>query len=172
MSCDHKTVKYWIQRYRDNEDLSDNFNGGPKRKITESDVSKIKQLATSQKLSTRNIAENIKCRGVPVSNVTIYNYLKSSNLKYQKILQRRLLTDNHKNKRLLWAIEHKEFNWDNCIFTDESTFYLNESKNYSWKYKNQREIQMKKSHPLKLNVWSCFLKNGFRILYFFEKIFD
>jgi hypothetical protein len=25
MSCDSKTVKFWVQRYKDNEDLSDNL---------------------------------------------------------------------------------------------------------------------------------------------------
>ena len=82
------------------------------------------------------------------------------------------MSETHKNKRLLWGIEHKEFNWNNCIFTDESIFYLNESINYSWSYKNQKEIQLKKSHSLKLNVWSCFSNNGFGILYFFEEILD
>lgn len=172
MSCDSKTVKFWVQRYKDNEDLSDNFTGGPKRKITECDETKIIRLATNQKLSTRAIAENIKCGGLSVSNVTIYNYLKSAKLKYQKPLQKRLLSEDHKSKRLTWALEHREFNWNNCIFTDETTFYLNKSKSCCWSYKNQKKIQLKKSHPLKVNVWSCFSINGFGIIYFFKEILD
>ena len=35
ISCDTKTVKYWIQRYKQNQDLSDNLKGGPKPKISE-----------------------------------------------------------------------------------------------------------------------------------------
>jgi len=85
-------------------------------------------LATSQKLSTRDIAENMTSRANSVSNATIHKYLKSSGLKYKKPLQRRLLSEDHKNKRFIWALKHREFNWNNCIFTDESTFYLNESK--------------------------------------------
>jgi len=49
---------------------------------------------------------------------------------------------------------------------------MNQKVSYSWSYNNQREIHMKKSHILKLSVWSCFSKNGFGLLYFLEEILD
>jgi DDE superfamily endonuclease len=62
--------------------------------------------------------------------------------------------------------------WEKCIFTDESTFYLNESKGASWCYENQKKIEQKVTYPKKLNVWGCFSANGFGKLYFFEEILD
>lgn len=114
----------------------------------------------------------MKSRGVSICSSSVYNYLKLSNLKYQTPLKRILINEVHKNKRFIWALEHKEFNWSNSIFTDESTFYLYESKGPSWGYKNKRDIELKKTHPLKLNVWGCFSKNGFGKLYFFEEILE
>jgi transposase len=100
ISCDVKTVKYWVQQYNDREDLSDNLTGGPNPKISKSDQNEINKLATSKNLSTRSIAEIMKTRGTQVSTTSVFNYLKLNNLKYQMPLRRRLITENHRNKRL------------------------------------------------------------------------
>ena len=99
--CDTKTVKYWIERYKHNQDLSDNFKDGPKPKISESKKQKLIHLVANNKLSTRSIAEVMNTRGVSICNTNVYNYLKLSNLKYQKPLKKRLINEVHKNKRFI-----------------------------------------------------------------------
>ena len=69
----------------------------------------------------------MKSRGISICKSSVYNYLKFSNLKYKNPLKRILINDVNKNKRFIWALEHKEFNWNNNILQIKShSFFMNQ----------------------------------------------
>jgi len=88
--------------------------------------------------------------------------------KYMAILFKPLFTEKHKEKRLKWVKDHQDFNWDQVIFTDESTFHLNQPHPRTWQWSGQRKLWRSVKHPLKLNVWGCFSSSGFGKLIYFQ----
>jgi transposase len=173
LSCSLSTIKYWIHRYQEDEDLTDSLARGPKRKTTESEDSKIINLATSSKhYSTRSITKLVKSKLPALSHTTIYRRLKEAGLKYQMPLLKPLINLDHKEKRFTWALKHRDFDWSKCIFTDESTFQLFESPEKQWQSNTKRSIYTKVKHPQKLHVWGCFSYFGFGRLFFFQNVLD
>jgi len=53
------------------------------------------------------------------------------------------------------------------IFTDESTFYLNQKGKKVWQFPRKRKVFRSVKHPLKINIWGYFSEKGFgKIIYF------
>ena len=58
INCEVSCVKYWINKYKKNQDLSDSLTGGPKRKTKVFEDSKIINMTISSK---RNSTKAISC---------------------------------------------------------------------------------------------------------------
>ena len=84
-------------------------------------------------------------------------------------LSKPLLTDNYKIKRLQWTKNHKNFDWNCVVFSDESTFHLNQPGRKVWQFPERRKLFRSVKHPLKINVWECFSSSGFRELVCFQR---
>jgi transposase len=169
LQCDVSTVKYWVQRYGEDTDLSDKPKSGRKRKTTKIEDDKIVHLATSKdRPSTRRISTRLLTMDREVSNATILRRLKEAKLVYQKPLSKPLLKTEHRKKRYLWALNHQNFEWSSCLFTDESTFCLFPKTGKVWQAPGEKLIQRTVKHPPKLQVWGCFSLNGFGKLFFFK----
>ena len=72
------------------------------------------------------IKQEMKKRKLEVSESTIRRRFYEYQGKYLHKLSKPLLTDKHRKNRLTWAKKYKNFDWSKVIFTDESTFYLNQ----------------------------------------------
>jgi len=70
---------------------------------------------------------------------------------------------------LEWAKNYRNFDWSKVIFSDESTFRLNQSSFKVWQFPGQRKIFRSVKHPLKINVWGCFSASGFGELVYFQR---
>src|SRR6266511_2453776 len=75
-------------------------------------------------ISTRTLSTRLSLTGLDVFYRTIGRHL--AEIGYQKNLPRAtpMLTENHKHKRVEWAQNHLNDNWDNTLFTDETAFQL------------------------------------------------
>jgi len=173
INCEVSCVKYWINKYKKNQDLSDSLTGGPKRKTTVFEDSKIINMAISSKRnSTRTISCLTKTKMTPLSHTSIHNRLKEAGLKYQQPLTAPLLNFGHKNKWLAWALDHRNFDWTKCIFTDESTFQIFESPGKLWQSNKNRSTYIKVKHSQKIHVWGCFSYFRFGKIFFFKENLD
>src|SRR5882762_8434673 len=92
----------------------------------------------SKRNSTRTISCLTKTKMTPLSHTSIHNRLKESGLKYQQPLAALLLNFGHKNKRIAWALDHRNFDWIKYIFTDESTLQILESPGKHWQSNKNR----------------------------------
>ena len=123
--CSKTTVIYWVKKYRENKDLSDKGRSGRPRCTTEKQDERMTEMATAEHNITSNqIKEKMNKRGTRVSVRTVRRRLHEAGGKYINEISKPLLTENHWEKRLQWAKKHQNFNWNQVIFTDESTFQL------------------------------------------------
>ena len=66
-----------------------------------------------------------------------------------------------KNKRLDWCRRHYETDWNNVVFIDEVTFYVNSSWNKKkWLLKDEAHSFIKKSKGHKLNMLGAICSKG------------
>jgi transposase len=160
--CDEKTVRYWVKRWGENKDLSDKPKSGRQRITTRRQDKQIVELAEKKDdITASEIQWEMKKRDVDVSVRTIQRRLGESGGRYFGKLSKPLIGEKHREKRLQWAKKHKNFNWDNVIFSDESTFHLNQRLKKAWQFPGKRKVTRSVKHPLKLHVWGCFSSSGF-----------
>src|SRR6185437_1467300 len=86
------------------------------------------------------IQQKIEKWNVSISVRTIQKRLREGGAKYIAKLSKPLLTEKHKEKRLKWAKDHQDFDWDQVIFTDESTFHLNQPHSRTWQWSGRRKL--------------------------------
>lgn len=141
VKCSRDTVSHWINRWKETKDLSDKPKTGRPRSTTDKEDKKILKLAEKdESLTCSDIQSKIEQKGINISSETVRRRIKEVKGKYNAPISKPLLTDDHRKKRLQWAKEHNNFDWNKVIFTDESTFLLNQPTrkvwNFPWKKKN------------------------------------
>ena len=122
-------------------------------------------------ISTRTLATKLFSGGVDVSYRTVGRHLVQRG--YQKSLPRAtpMLTENHKRRRVEWAQNHLNDDWENTLFTDETAFQLFRNTVERW-HKGQRPIRSMPKDRTKLFAWGGFCINGKTSLYCFSEIMD
>jgi transposase len=166
--CDKKTVLYWINRWNYNKDLSDQPKSGRKRITTPKEDNKIVELAKKKDdITADEIKQEMKKRKIEISRDTIRRRLHESEGKYMAKLSKPLLGEAHKEKRLQWAKVHTNFDWNKVIFSDESTFCLNQRVKKTWQFPGKRKLIRSVKHPMKVHVWGCFSASGFGKIFCF-----
>lgn len=161
-------VTKWTNRYLEVKNVDDLPGRGPEKKTSPKQDKKILDLfATKPGLSLRKAKEVVEKSGVQISVETIRKRLGANDVKYRSSLKKPLLSSSHVEKRLAWACANSERNWNNVIFTDESSFWANSNINRSWCTANNRLLQRTVKHPVKVHVWGCFSEKGFGRLFVF-----
>jgi len=111
-------------------------------------------------------------RNVEISARTVRWHLHEAGGKYTNEILKPLLTDDHQRKWLQWVKEHRNFDWNHVIFTDESTFQLYSSKKKVWQFARNKKVFRTVKHLLKIHVWGCFSVSGFGKLVCFQRNLD
>ncbi|CAI2186031.1 13179_t:CDS:2 [Funneliformis geosporum] len=149
--CSKSTVIYWVKRYHENRDLSTSERLGWYYVTSAKQDDKIVKMAEKEhNITTIQIQEKMEERGVGISVETVSNEISKP-----------LLKEDHRKKRLQWAKKHKNFDWNQVIFTDESTFQLYTSKKKVWQFPGRKKVFRSVKHPPKVHVWGCFSASGF-----------
>ena len=69
-----------------------------------------------------------------VSKRTVRRRLNDAGANYSRPIAKPLLREHHPERRLAWALEHKDTDWNLMIFTDENVFrleYTDEEESHS-----------------------------------------
>ena len=97
---------------------------------------------------------------IKVSKSTIFYRLHKMDIIYKKKIVKPLLTNEHLNCRLNWAIFYQYFNWDTVMWTDETTISNDcNTTNKVWMHKDAQEYKRIVQKRLKINVWGYIMKN-------------
>jgi len=174
LNCNEDTVKLWIDRYKETGDVLDlPRSGRPKKTVKFQDMNIKKIALCKRKPSTRNISNYLKSKGLDISHATVSSRLREVGLSYLSPLKKPLLTEEARETRLHWALQHQDFNWENCLFSDETSFSLFGYDKKSWQDSGRsREVHQKMKHPPKIHAWGCFSAKGFGKLALFEENLD
>ena len=161
-------VKKWVQRYLEVGNVDDLPERGLSRATTTKEDKAILCLFQNKPgISLRCAQIKLRMKGINVSLNTIRSRLREKNVSFRSTLKKPLLSENHVERRLAWARENLNRDWDNVIFTDESSFWAWSSLSKAWTTKSNRVLQRTVKHPAKVHVWGCFSKHGFGCLFLF-----
>lgn len=167
------TAIHWAHKWKETKDFSDGQKSGPPRITTAKEDEKIVALATKDENATSSkIQQKMEEKGVEISARTIRRRLQEAKGKYSRPILKPLLTEKHRHQRLNWAKKHKNFDWNKVIFTDESTFYLNQPIGKTWNFPGKKKVIRTVKHPAKVHVWGCFSASGFGEIICFQRNLD
>lgn len=161
-------VKKWVKRYLEVRNVDDLPERGLARVTTEKqDKAIVRLFEANPNLTLRQAQVKLRQKGIEVGTNTIRRRLREKSMLFRSTLKKPLLSEKHTSKRLAWAQENLDWNWDNVIFTDESSFWAWSPLSKAWSTKRERVLQRTVKHPVKVHVWGCFSKRGFGCLYLF-----
>ena len=134
----------------------------PKKRRQLGHMVQVNTFTNSKELATRLNESN---PGLNVSRSTISRELSQLHWKVDIPKTIPFLTDNHKKRRIEWALSHAKLNWKKVVFSDETTFqmYRNTIKVY---YKENQPPPQKPmpKHSYKVHFFS---KRSYWIFYFY-----
>ena len=162
LNCAVETVHTWIHQYQETGDVQDILGWGLKCKTSEAEDTKI--IATAKRLRTGSLADIstiLNKQGTSISLTTIQRRLNEQGFYKLQPLQKPLLTDTHWINRLKWAKAHKNNNWTNVIFTDETSFSQFSKPKKVWRQKGEIIKVPTVKHSMKVHVYGCFSEKGF-----------
>jgi transposase len=108
-----------------------------------------------------------------VSIQTIANRLHELNYDYKQAINKPLLTQEHKEKRLEWANKKINYDWDNVVFSDETSIWLNfNDKRWISKDKDKTDYHRTIKYPIKLHVWGYISKQFGSDIFIFTGILN
>lgn len=155
-------VTKWVNRYLDTKHVDDLPERGKTKKTSSTEDKRITNLfLKNPRLSLRSAQEKLKQKGLNISLATIRRRLMASKLKYRSTLKKPLLSEKHVEKRISWAQENKDRDWDKVIFSDEASFWATNISPRAWSTADNRLVERTVKHPVKVHVWGCFSKRGF-----------
>ena len=102
-----------------------------------------------------------KVKMLKLAKTSIRRRLNEVGAKFSKPMSKPMLTEKHRINRLKWEHQNVDRNWDEVIFSDETTLFLNRVKGRVWNLPGRKKVVRTVSHPINVNVWGCFSSKGF-----------
>lgn len=173
MKINRKGVFRWLKRYNDTQTINRKHGSGRPRKTTiEQDKIIIKSLLDNDNIMIADdIRNDIVQNDINICKNTIINRLNENNIIYGKVIKKPLLTANHKQLRLRWAIENYKTDWTTVIFSDESLIKKN-FKDKQWMEKDNKKVIQIVKYPISILVWGCIEYGGIGNIYCFNGIMN
>ena len=163
MKCHRNTVKRWLDQWEETKDLSECFRVGPPRSTTADEDQLMVDLTTEKMDATsETVKQELEKTKVFISNRTIRRRFHEAGLQYMRPLSKPLLNKQHRQRRVRWAREMKNYDWNLVMVIDETMIRLHTSRKFSWQRPGERRIARTVKFSLKVNVWGCFSEQGFR----------
>ncbi len=168
------TVNYQLAKLKKTGSLRHRVGNGRPRAITSSMSRSIGQQVRYNKSATAkevsiNLEEKFNCA---ISSRTVANWFHEHD--YQNVLpqQTPMLTESHRQKRMEWCRAHLNQNWNNVIFSDETSFQLFRNTIRHWSLRPERETKPVPKDRSKIMAWGAFSSKGIVGFFPFSEIMD
>jgi len=120
-------------------------------------------LRRNKELTAQQIATKLENeRGLEVSHDTITRHLKRSEYKCVLPLATPMLTENHKRYRIEWAKKHLNTDWNQVIFSDETSYQLFRNTIRRWTKDAKCEKKVIPKNRQKIHMWGAFSVKGLK----------
>ncbi|CAF3374009.1 unnamed protein product [Rotaria socialis] len=148
------TVRYNLVKIKKEGGVEHRRGNGRPRKIT---------LEDNRAIANRNLT---------VSRWTVQRQLHR--LGYENVLPRGtpMLTNEQKERRVQWALAHKDDDWNRTVFSDETSYQLFRNTIHRWSKHAQEEKKRIPKNRQKIMVWGAFTNKGQISCYSFRTTMD
>jgi transposase len=164
------TVRNWLEKYETTGDVQVIQKSGRKRSTTEKQDDIIQSMVAQHPTeSLGQIAFRLSKKGIQISETTLRRRFKEAGVQSMKPTSKPLLTTDHIKKRLKWALQHQDVDWNQVVFTDESSFQMKQVIRRVWIKRGEKYYVSTVKHPFKIHAWGCFSKYGFGKLLLFTQ---
>lgn len=158
-----KTVSHWIKRYEETNNIQEKHKIGRKRKTTkEQDEIIIDIIKNKEKnFIIDDVKNEINQLSIYLCNNTIINRMKEYGFYSCYPFKKPYLSELHKQKRLEFAINNYNTDWNLILFSDETTIL--KDGNFTkkiWISSEVDRIIRKIKHPIKRHVYGCISLGG------------
>lgn len=163
-------VRRWANRCEQTGNVDDEAGRGRKRTTTKRQDRMIVNLfLKNPSMMLRRARKILSERSVIVSLNMIRQRLMENMVSHKSTVRKPLLTGKQVKKRLEWARQNIDRDWNKVIFTDESSFWLFKPIKRVWCKEGEKFVQRTVKHPAKVHVYGCFSAQGFGKLICFTK---
>ena len=136
--------------------------GSGRKSILSPDSKKLilKQIKNDDTQTPEEISEILKDNNYKGSPKTIRKFLKKEGFISKPPVESYELSEDQKRIRKKWWIDHKDYDWDKVIFTDETAFKTGKKKTKRWLKKDEKNITSLRKYSKKVNCWGAICKGG------------
>ena len=169
-----RTVRYNLAKIKKEGGVEHRCGNGRPRKITAEDSRAIGQwIRRNNEITASEIVEKLQSnRNLIVSRWTVQRQLHR--LGYENVLPRGtpMLTNEQKERRVQWAMAHKDDDWSRTVFSDETSYQLFRNTIRRWSKYAQEEKKRIPKNKQKIMVWGAFSIKGQLSCYSFRTTMD
>ena len=176
--CSRRTVLRWKKRFEAGEQEQDRSRGGRPRKLAPALKRQVIHRAEGNRgRSTRKISRWLRSKGVSVSKDTVHRALKEDDLKPLKRRRQQRLTPQQKRRRVSFAAQYMDFDWQHTLMTDETEFLLRPRGNTTNDIVWARDVEdvppiELDAHSASVRVWAGVSALGRTSLHFYDGTLD
>eukprot|EP00117_Sycon_ciliatum_P020644 scpid10584/ scgid18330/ len=117
------------------------------------------RFASSEKIS--EVLDTEQPGGEMAAPSTVRRSLRRNNYRFGRPVRKFVLKEAAKNSRLVWGIQHRQFEFDRVVFADEACFALGpDGRVMSWYPQNDKLIVEVPHCPAKVHVLEANLLFG------------
>lgn len=130
------------------------------------------EILKTNKYSCINDLHSLINKKHKITKYKIQKILNENGYTYGVPLTKFPLSEEHKMKRLEFAINHQNFDWRKVIFYDETSFWMSNGKIKRWYNKNDiydKDVNYK--HTAKIQIWGA-VSYDMRIIDIFTENMD
>jgi transposase len=162
------TVARIIKQYDDTgsyESHRDNCHR-PRKTNERDDRVLIRLSKENPKASSSTLAEDLDAfHGIHIDASTVRRRLLENDRPAYRPIKCQILTPDMKKRRYEWAMAHREMNWENVMFSDETAMEIQPtSSQYVRRGIDETpsgdHFQASFRHPVKVMIWSCISAQG------------
>jgi transposase len=169
-----RTIQYNLAKIRKEGSVEHRRGNGRPRKITVKNSIAIGQwIRRNNEITAEEIVEKLQStKNLNVSRWTVRRELHR--LGYKNALPRGtpMLTNEQKERRVQWALAHKNDDWSRTIFSDETSYQLFRNTIRRWSKYAQEEKKRIPKNKQKIMVWGAFSIKGQISCHSFRTIMD
>ena len=170
ISSTRQGVRQFLKRYESTKCIARKPGSGIPPKLSPNlqklieDAMKLDDETTATQLQAMLASQNIY-----VSLATIVRNRVQLGWTYRGSAYCQLIREPNKQKRLEWATDHLHDNFDNVIWTDETTVQIETHKRFCYHKEGQKpRPKPRPKHPVKVHVWGGISKVGATEVCIFE----
>lgn len=174
ISTTKQGVRQFLKRYRLSKSIARKPGSGLPPKLSPAIQNLIElTMQTDDETTATQLQAMLASRSVYVSLATIVRNRISLGWTYRGSAYCQLIRQQNKEKRLNWARTYLHDNFDNVIWTDETTVQLETHKRYCYRKEGSKpRPKPRAKHPVKVHVWAGISKQGATEVCVFEGIMD